>query len=274
MMDYLTHYMTLANSLFLLTGVVTGLASGILGIGGAFVMVPSLIFIFGKYYSFDPHTALELTLGTTMSCMIFNSISATLSHKKRDSINTEYIYKNFVLITIGTAIGVILTTCFSAFLIKLFFAGFCIYSGLKMIYKKASQLQVSKYSKVKVSVFGIICGFAGVGGASLFVNHFLNSENMPFKKAIGTASALQVPIATIGSLSYLILGFNHANPGAIGYIFLPALLLISIPCIVFVKLGVAIAHRIPVVKLKVLVGVFTIFIGVNMIVNVARSFHF
>ena len=255
--------LSLPNQLFALTGITTGLMSGVLGIGGAFVMVPALLAIFGAHFHFDPHTALELTLGTTMACMIANSISSTMSYHKDQLINWSYIQRYGVLITAGTAIGVVLTQFFSPILMKLCFAGFCFWSGFNMVHKQNHESSV-KPSRGIVALFGTLCGFIGIGGASLFVSYFIHSEKMEFKQAIGTAAALQVPIATIGAVSYLLLGLSQAAPGTAGYIYLPALLMIAIPCVVFVRIGVAIANHIHTQHLKKAFGVFTILIGLNM----------
>lgn len=49
-------------SLFLLLGFIAGVASGLIGIGGATIIIPALVFLF----KFDEHTA----QGTTLAMMV------------------------------------------------------------------------------------------------------------------------------------------------------------------------------------------------------------
>jgi len=262
---------SLPNELFAITGLFTGLLSGILGIGGAFILVPVLLAIFGAYFVFDPQTILQMTLGTTMACMIVNSVSSTWSHKKLGTVDWSYIKKNGFVIAVGTAVGVVLTSFFAPLLIKLSFALFCIYVGAKVILKKKQGSEITTSGRLKVGLFGTLCGFIGVGGSSIFVNHFVSSEGMDFKKAIGTATALQVPISIIGTVSYILLGITQTNTQSVGFVFIPAFIIISIVSFFSVKIGVAISTKIATNKLKILFGLFTIGIGFNMIFQAVRS---
>lgn len=267
--------------LFVLTGILSGFLSGLLSIGGAFVMVPAFLAIFGAFYHFESHFMLQLTLGTTMACMIVSSISSTNAQNKRNSVYWEFLSTNWIYISVGTILGVILTNYFSASLIKMCFASFCLYSGYKMITrKKLSEIVIDKSgAKFPTFLFGTVCGFIGVGGANLFIPYLMKTEGIELKKAMGTASAIQIPVSIIGAASYLTLGlFSSAsssgaalvngvpppNAGTIGYIYVPALLLVSLAGLYFNKIGVSVAHKLPVPKLKVVFGCFTFLIGLKM----------
>lgn len=268
-------------SLFALTGVLSGFLSGLLSIGGAFILVPALLAIFHSFYHFEAHFMLQLTLGTTMACMIVNAISSTNAQNKRQSVYWQFLRTNWVYISIGTISGVILTNYFPTNLIKSCFAFFCIYSGYKMIVKKkVAEAVIAKIStKFPTFFFGTVCGFIGVGGANLFVPYLMKSEGIELKKAMGTASAIQIPVSIIGATSYLILGLLSSvsakqlpiavpTYGTVGYIFVPALLLVSLAALYFNKIGVSVAHRLPVPRLKALFGVFTLLIGLKMAYSV------
>jgi uncharacterized protein len=274
--------------LFALTGVFSGFLSGLLSIGGAFVMVPAFLAIFGYYFHFESHFLLQLSLGTTMACMIVTAVSATSEQSKRGSVYWEFIRSNWIPISIGTILGVILTNYFSTSLIKICFASFCIYSGFKMLTRsKLANVIVPVTDSVKdvaanvvsrarrtTFLFGTLCGFIGVGGANLFVPYLMKKEGVELKKAMGTASAAQVPIAVIGSVSYLILGLYatdaavNSTQNTVGYIYLPALLLVSFVGLFFNKLGVAAAHKLPVPQLKAVFGLFTFLVGLRMMFSV------
>jgi uncharacterized membrane protein YfcA len=278
--------------LFVLTGVFSGFLSGLLSIGGAFVLVPAFLAIFGYFFQFESHFMLQLTLGTTMACMIVTAVSSTSAQNKRNSVYWEFLSTNWLYICVGTILGVILTNFFSTSLIKACFALFCLYSGYKMIAKRQICEIVIDKSRAKFStfLFGTLCGFIGVGGANLFIPYLMKAEGIELKKAMGTASAIQIPVSIIGSASYLILGlFSPSsipnqdlvlesgawalapNFGTVGYIYVPALLLVSLAGLYFNKIGVELAHKLPVPKLKIMFGGFTLLVGLKMAYNAIAS---
>lgn len=260
---------------FAITGILSGFLSGLLSIGGGFILVPALMFIFAKFYIMEPHYAIQLILGTTMACMVFNAISSTVAQHKKTSIHWEYIKHNWLFIIIGTISGVVLTNYVSTFFIKFMFACFCIFSGYKVLFKKSveiKELSDFKDTKVNTLLFGSLCGFMGVGGANVVVP-FLIKRGVDLRKALGTASAFQVPASISGTMAYLIIGMlnsskNLNQENAIGYIFLPALIVITVFAIGFNKVGVGLAHKLPVDKLKKCFGVFTLLVGVVTLIKI------
>ena len=273
-MQTLTEIFSSSYFLFALTGIISGFLSGLLSIGGGFILVPALIAIFTQYYNFEPHYAIQLILGTTMSCMIFTAVTSTFLQNKKGAIYWEYISKNWLFILAGTIAGVIITGFTSVLLIKLIFGAFCIYSGLKMIFKKLivpHSDNCLKKSQVPSFMFGSLCGLIGVGGANVVVP-FLLKRGIELRRALGTASAFQVLVSIVGTVSYLTMGLVQAKEvqvasGAIGYIFIPALVMITVFAIGFNKLGVSIAHSLPVDKLKKYFGVFTFLVGAKMLMG-------
>jgi uncharacterized membrane protein YfcA len=76
--------------------------------------------------------------------------------------------------------------------------------------------------------------------------------NVPIRQAVGTSAALGFPIAAASTLGYVIGGWRlpAALPGAVGYLYLPALLLIASASVVMAPLGARAAHGMDVRKLK------------------------
>jgi uncharacterized membrane protein YfcA len=68
--------------------------------------------------------------------------------------------------------------------------------------------------------------------------------NVPIHHAVGTAAALGFPIAFAGTLGYLVSGWSlpAALPGAFGYLYLPALVVVSTASVVLAPLGARTAH--------------------------------
>jgi uncharacterized membrane protein YfcA len=86
--------------------------------------------------------------------------------------------------------------------------------------------------------------------------------------AIGTSAAIGFPIALAGTLGYRVNGWSAAGtpPLTLGYIYLPAFLLIGVVSVLTAPFGAACAHRLPVATLK------KVFAGV-LILLVVKMLH-
>ena len=86
--------------------------------------------------------------------------------------------------------------------------------------------------------------------------------------SVGTSAACGVPIAFFGALGYILLGFtNQQLPKlTLGYIYLPALLGITITSIISAKYGADIAHYVSENILKKLMVSLMLLISIYMFV--------
>jgi len=92
--------------------------------------------------------------------------------------------------------------------------------------------------------------------------------NVKMQNAIGTSAAIGLPIALAGTLGYLVNGWGAPDMPALtyGYVYLPALVLVSLVSTFFAPLGAKLAHRLPVATLK------KVFAGVLMLLC-AKMLH-
>ena len=122
--------------------------------------------------------------------------------------------------------------------------------------KKQSNFSLSILSG---SGIGMASSIIGIGGGS-FTVPYLRYFGYEMKLCIGTAAACGVPIALFGSLGYLYTGWGLENiPSmSLGYIYLPAVIGISATSIFSAKIGVAIAHSLSDLVLKILFSLFLI----------------
>jgi uncharacterized membrane protein YfcA len=76
--------------------------------------------------------------------------------------------------------------------------------------------------------------------------------NVSMHNAVATSAALGLPIALAGTFSniYYGMGTPGLSPGSLGFVYLPALLVIAIASITTAPLGAKTAHSLPVKSLK------------------------
>jgi len=97
---------------------------------------------------------------------------------------------------------------------------------------------------------------------------FMTWCNVKVHNAIGTSAAIGLPIALAGTLGYLVNGWNAGGMPeySLGFVYLPALVLVSAVSMFTAPLGAKLTHRLPVATLK------KIFAGV-LIVLCAKMLH-
>ena len=119
--------------ILLLIGVIAGIASGFVGIGGGLIIVPALIYFTGL----DQHTA----QGTSLAMMLPPiGIFAAMNYQNEQSIEWAYAACLAVTFIIGAWLGSKWSLKLSPTIVRLIFAGFMIYSATIMIIKSVKEL--------------------------------------------------------------------------------------------------------------------------------------
>ena len=263
--------------IYLLLGACTGLLAGMFGIGGGSILVPSLIFIFYGM-DFDSSIVVLMAIGTSLASILFSAISSALSHHNKKSVEWSLVTP----LSMGMILGAIVGAGYAATLsnenlrwiitIFLIVIGIEMISGLTQILAKKDK-KLIPMSRSIVPIHGTWIGFLsaiiGIGGGS-FTTPLMIAGGYNIRKGIGTAAACGVPIAAAGAIGYMYYGQNtDANlpVGAIGYVFWPAVISISLASIFTAKLGANISHSVSEKTLKVSFGLFLIFVGIMVVTN-------
>jgi uncharacterized membrane protein YfcA len=99
---------------------------------------------------------------------------------------------------------------------------------------------------------------------------YLTWRSIDIRKAIGTSAALGFPIAITGTLGYLINGIvaGGTHPEyTLGFVYLPAVLLVTIPSFFTAPIGARLTQTLPVKTLKRVFGVLLLALSVKMLVS-------
>lgn len=97
----------LTVALLIVTGFLTGVASGLLGVGGGVVVVPILMFFFGA--------SDLIAKGTSLIMLIPGSISGTLANFRRNNVDLRAAAVLGIIASIFSPIGSVLATHISPF---------------------------------------------------------------------------------------------------------------------------------------------------------------
>jgi uncharacterized membrane protein YfcA len=153
-----------------------------------------------------------------------------------------------------------------------FFTGFMFYAAAQMFVeirpRPARQLPGPAGLVAAGAGIGAISSVLAAGGAFLSIP-FLAWCNLPLKRAIGTAAANGFPIAVAGTVGYVLQGMRvpELPPWCLGYVYLPALLLIVAASMPMAPLGARLAHCLPVRRLRVVFALMLFALGLRMLAN-------
>lgn len=256
--------------LTLLIGVLAGYLSGLLGIGGGVIITPCLFFLFTKM-GFPPEHVMKFAIGTSMSAMIISTLSSALSHKRRGGVVSHAFFGLLPGVILGGVLGAMIASYLPGQILKWIFACYAILAGLKMIFgKKPVSKEHCLPGKLVLSLCGLgvgsISAMVGVGGGIINVP-LLSYFHVQMKQAVGTSSAITFFTSVAGTFSFIFFGAMQNAPhisSALGYIVLPAFVLVGLSAALFAPLGVKSAHAIPAAKLKRIFGVVIICAGLAL----------
>ena len=99
--------------LSLITGAISGVLAGLLGVGGGIVIVPVLFLLF-EYLDIPASIAMHLAVATSLATIVPTSISSARSHYKKGSIDIDLFKSWSPFIFVGAAVGGLLSKAFDS----------------------------------------------------------------------------------------------------------------------------------------------------------------
>lgn len=255
---------------YLVLGAFVGFFAGLLGVGGGGIMVPILTTMFAAQ-GFPREHMVHLALGTSMAAIVLTSISSLRAHHAHGAVRWDIVKGIAPGVLFGTFAGTFIAASAPTRPLAIFFGCFMAYVSVQMILnvkpKPSRELPGAGGLAGVGAGIGVISALVAIGGGSLSVP-FMTWCNVRMQNAIGTSAAIGLPIALAGAAGYLINGWGSAGlpDGSLGYVFVPALVLISVVSFFTAPLGARLAHRLPVATLK------KIFAGVLILLS-AKMLH-
>jgi uncharacterized membrane protein YfcA len=118
---------------------------------------------------------------------------------------------------------------------------------------------------------GLVSALVGAGGAFLSVP-FMVWRGVAMHQAVGTASAIGLPIALAGTAGFVWAGWGDPRlpAAAFGYVYLPALAALALASVLTAPLGAALAHRLNVQQLRRVFAVMLYGVAALMLVRGLR----
>jgi uncharacterized membrane protein YfcA len=234
--------------IFATLGIFAGLIAGMFGVGGGIITVPVLVACFMQF-GFEEAIMIHMAVGTSLGCIVFTGMSSAYAHNKKNAVNYNFFKPIASGIIFGAFIGALFAVQLNGNFLKLIIGIFALLVAFQMITNKEIKLKprkiINKEPYFVGSGIGFLSSILGIGGG-IFSVPYLKASGLPMTSSVGTSAACGVPIAIFGALGYLATGLNNSllPSFTLGYIYLPALIGISLTSIIAARYGAAIAHRV------------------------------
>lgn len=261
----------------LVLGAAAGYAAGLFGVGGGAIIVPALFYTYLSI-GFAQDIAMHTAIATSAATIIVTSLRSAWAHHQRGAVDWQLVWPRNPLQSWGIWIGIgsLLAALFvsnwlSGQTLVLIFGVFIALVALQFIFgrpgwKIAAQVPGGIAPPLAGTVLGGLCSLMGIGFGSIGVTLMVLCGKR-IHGAVGTASALGFFIGVPAAIGYIISGYGVPERPlySIGYVSVIGFILISASSFFFAPLGAKTAHKLSQRKLRMVLGICLLLVGLNMI---------
>lgn len=262
----------LSDSLiYILTGTLVGLISGILGIGGGIITVPALLYLLALNPAIPPNAVMHFAVGTSLAIMVFTSLSAIYSHHRFGEILWSVYKRLWPGIFTGTACGAMLANAMPTDWLKVLFGVFLIAMSINLLRDRPVPSEFLSFPGKRVNalisaMIGGISGLLGIGGGTLVIAYLIHC-GVHARKMAAIASLCTLTAAVAGTLVFIRSSPYLSSPVAFatGSIYWPAVFWIALPSVISAPFGAKLAYRFAVKKLRVGFVLILLITGISLL---------
>ena len=253
--------------LLFLLGIFVGAFGTLVGVGGGFIIVPMLLFVY--------HASPALAVGTSLCVVAFNSISGSVSYARQRRID----YRTGLIFALSTVPGALLGSSLidyiPAAVFDVSFGIFLLCVAIYMLVKpdrnagnkgKAEEHSSDPWQRVHFNLplgifvsflVGFLSSMAGIGGGIVHVPAMIYLFNFPPFIAVATSHFILAISSTIGSGSHAVLGHVMWDK-------LPGL---AVGAVLGAQLGAKLSHKVRSLYVIRGLAIAVIFVAVRLIVK-------
>lgn len=255
----------------ILIGIFAGFASGLLGVGGGFLMVPLQFFLFSSV-GVDPSLAMMVSLGTSLAIIIPTASSGAYQHQKKNKSIVKPAIRLAVFGIIGGLCGGLLANVVPSRILQIIFACLLFIVALDMLFgsRADGENALIDFNLLNATIvgfsIGVVSGLLGVGGGVFLIPALCILFGFSLIQAIGTSSVF-IALAAIGGLiSYIYTGWSvNPMPYSLGYVSLVNFVIIVLFSVPMATIGAKLVYKMPKERLKQIFSIILIYMAIKMI---------
>ncbi|MAI88969.1 sulfite exporter TauE/SafE family protein [Ponticaulis sp.] len=250
-------------------GTFAGLIAGLFGIGGGVVIVPVLAFVFDQLGFTE--TSMHAAVGCSLATIVATSIRSAMAHHKRGAVDMEVVKGWVPWIMAGSVLGALIAGFLPGPGMRAIFGIILLLVALQFImgrpsWKLRDSLPTGLPRVGLAGGLGALSGIMGIGGGVFGVT-LMTLCGYTVHRAVGTAATFGAAIGFPAAIGYAVTGWglDGRAPFSLGYLNVPAILIIGIMTTSLAPVGAALAHRLDATTLRRVFGVVMILVSGNMV---------
>jgi uncharacterized membrane protein YfcA len=263
--------------IFIGVGCAVGFIAGFFGVGGGILMVPVLVFSYGRS-GVSSSVLTHIAIGTSLFVIVFASFTSAYQHAKQRNVDWRSVF----VLGFSSAVTALAATKLAAGLsgrdLRVFFALVVIAAAIRMLTESQAKAEkkleflskpgIPALSGVGLSA-GVVAALTGVGGGVVTIPMMYYFLKMPLKLAIGTSSATIVITALFSVVGYILNGIGRAGlpPWSVGFVDLQRGAALAVGTILMARVGAYVSFKTHPFRLKKLFAIFVILVSVYMLLK-------
>ena len=267
-MEWLSEYWGLGLALAA-CGLFSGLVAGLFGIGGGAVIVPVLYFLFsGLGYG---ETAQHVAVATSLATIILTSARSVMAHDGRGAVDWHILRAWSPWIVAGAIAGMAVASRIPGHTLTLLFGVIAFVLAAQLFFGRpdwrlGEAMPGGALRAGLGSSIGGLSALMGIGGGTFGVS-LMTVYGSPIHRAVATGAGFGVAIGLPGALAAIVAGWGTPGlpPFSLGYVNVPAFVLISMFTVLMAPVGAQLAHSLDGVRLKKLFAVLLVVVATRMI---------
>ena len=247
----------------LASGLFAGLVAGLFGVGGGTVVVPALFYVFavlGLGGEGNLHTA----VGSSLAVIIATSVRSLATHRAHGAVDDQVLKTWTPWVALGALLGAALAGVASAEALSLVYAVGVLLVAAQMGLGREEwtlrpDLPGGWWRRGLGTGIGTMSAMMGVGGGG-FGGMLMTLCGRPIHQAVATASGFGLAIGVPAALGFIVFGWNAEGrpPWSLGYVNVPAALIMATVTTAAAPFGARLAHRLPKLTLRRAFAIFLV----------------
>ncbi len=246
--------------LLISAGALSGFCSGLLGLGGGFVIVPALIVALPMIGVASPDLV-KIAMATSLALVVPTQMASAQAHYIRGTLNFQLWGLMLPSVVAGALIIPMVSQHINSSLALVTYVVFVVVLSWQILVQplavdqQMTRLTPSKLASISVKGFGGGALSALLGMGISWVAVPVLSRFTSTTAAIGTASALAIPLGTAGVAGYLQAPQPAGCEACVGYVHLLVIGPIGVVAVLMAPIGAQVGQHLPVLRLKQLFAI-------------------
>lgn len=257
--------------IFLVTGLVVGFASGLLGLGGGFILTPVQYAVYTSM-GLSTDVAVKLSFGTTLAVILPTAVSGAWGHHREGAVIWKTALVMGITASICSFFGATLAAYLPGLALKIAFGVIALAAAVRML--TATSVETEREPENNPWIWtawavpiGFLTGVLGVGGGVLAIPVMVLALRLRLHSAVATSLAM-MPLTVIGGLiGYILSGLKVPDLPAysFGYVNLLSWVVLTVSSVGMAQVGAITAHKLRGKHLNYIFIALMFYMGLRMI---------